>query len=38
MMESTYREFGALVVNANQPLNDVVDQILADIDVESPTT
>jgi hypothetical protein len=37
-MESTYREFGAFVVNANQPLNDVVDQILADIGVESPTT
>jgi hypothetical protein len=37
-METTYREFGALVVSTNKALTDVVDQILANTGAESPTT
>jgi dephospho-CoA kinase len=28
-IEATYRDFGALVINADQPLDDIVDQVLA---------
>ena len=37
-IETTYPEFGALVVNANQALTDVVDQVLANIGAKSPNT
>jgi hypothetical protein len=36
MFETNYREVGAFVVNANQVLTDVVDQVLANVGVESP--
>jgi shikimate kinase len=35
-MESTYRERGAIVVNANQPLTAVADEILAAVDPAVP--
>jgi dephospho-CoA kinase len=37
-IEATYREFGALVVNADQTLTAVVDQILANIGAEPRNT
>ena len=37
-IEATYQAFGALVVNANQALTDVVDEILANLGAESTNT
>lgn len=37
-IEATYREFGAIIVNADRTLAEVVDQVLANIGVESPDT
>jgi len=37
-IEATYQGFGAVVVNADQALTDVVDEILANLGAESPNT